>query len=173
MSERLKFGPPWNAKWKARMEHYKAKLPPQAALLDRVFVYPLDLDEGDQPTKTAGGIVLAPQTLNRMGAQRGLIVDMGPVAAEQLYAMGVECGDIVITARFSRWERTYIADDKTIHRVMICTAGEITGSEDLQVKLAEGDVWYEMDEDGNVEVAVRGEEEARKRNDPGRREYGV
>jgi co-chaperonin GroES (HSP10) len=171
MSERLKFGPPWSKKWEARMEHYKAMLPPQAALLDRVFIKPLD--EADQPDTTAGGIVLAPQTLNKMGAQRGLIIDMGPVAVEQLYSMGVECGDIVITARFSRWERTYIAEDKTIHRVMICTASEITGSEDLQTKLANGDVWYEMNEDGDVEIAVKGEEEARKRNDPGRREYGV
>jgi co-chaperonin GroES (HSP10) len=170
MSERLKFGPPWSKKFRERLEAYKVKLPPFAALFDRVFIYPLD--EADQPDTTAGNIVIPQSVQAKTGAQRGIIVDMGPAAVEQLYSVGVEVGDIVITARFSRWERTYFAADRTMHRVMICTAGEITASEDLQKLLVEGDAWYEMNEDGEVEYAVRGEE-ARKRNDPGRREYGV
>lgn len=155
---------------KARMEFYKAVMPPFAPLFDRVFIYPLD--DADQADTTAGGIVVPQQVKDKFGAQRGIIIAAGPKAIEHLYSGGVGLGDIVYTARFSRWERQYQARDKSFHRVLICTAGEITASQDLFDDFEKGDLWYELDvEEGTVTVHDR--ENTRERNDPPPRDYGV
>lgn len=155
---------------KERMSYYKAQMPTFMPLFDRVFVYPLD--DADQADTTAGGLVVPQSVKDKHGAQRGIIIAAGPKAIEHLYSAGVGIGDIVYTARFSRWERSYQAKDKSFHRVMICTAGEITSSQDLYDQFEKGDLWYELDvKTGDVQVNDR--ENARERNDPPARDYGV
>jgi co-chaperonin GroES (HSP10) len=122
---------------KARLEYYRAELPPFVPIFDRIFVYPLDT--ADQPETTAGGIVLAKQTKEKLGAQRGILVMAGAKAMEQLYSHGVNIGDIVITARLSPWERSYYSKDKRPHRVLVLRAAEVVADEDLYDKYESGD----------------------------------
>jgi len=163
MSERTAVVPFMPPRLKARLEHYKIELPAFAPTFDRIFVAPLDT--ADQPDTTAGGIVIARQTQQQYGAQRGLLVMAGAKAIEQLYAHGIAIGDIVITARLSVWERQYMAKGRP-HKVLIVRASEIVGSEDLQAAYEKGDLWLEMNvAEGSVALADR-ENGERKRSDP-------
>lgn len=146
----------------ARLEYYKAKLPPFAPQFDRVFVYPIDT--ADQPTATAAGIILADVTKERANAQRGLLIMAGAKGVEELYSHGIGIGDIVITARLSPWSRMWLDPEGRQHRVLILTAGDITASEDLATAYDKGDFWMELDPEGRVHICDR--DDARDRNDP-------
>lgn len=156
---------------KERLRYYDKKAPHFAPAFDRVFIIPLD--DADQADSTAGGIVLAQQTKDKLGAQRGLLVAGGAKAIEELYSMGIGLGDVVYTMRFSRWERTYQSkEDKNFYRVLIVTSGEVCASEDLHRAFEDGEYEYRLDIDtGDVEVHDR--ENVRPRQDPAPREYGV
>lgn len=154
----------------ARLERHKAKLPPFLPLFNRVFVYPVE--EDDQPDTTAGGIVLARTTKQRLGAQRGILCAAGPAAYEQLWPYGVSIGDYVITMRLSPWERFYVDKEGHPHHILILYASDITASEDLLTAHDKGDLWMEMAPDGEVSVCDR-ETGARDRKDPEEPEYGV
>lgn len=160
MTEKIPAVPP---RLRARLEYFKAELPPYQPVTDRVFVYPLDTY--GQPDKTAGGIVIAESSKRRLAAQVGLLVAAGLTAREQIYSHGIELGDIVLMARFSHWERGYFGEDKgREHRIYIIQAGEIVGSEDLKNRMDQGEIWMEMDHTGKVQFHERDGE--RPRNDP-------
>lgn len=156
---------------KARLDYYKKKPPHFYPAFDRVFIIPLD--DADQMDTTAGGIAIAQETKNKLGAQRGLLVAAGAKAIEELYSMGIGLGHVVYTMRFSRFERTYQSkEDRMFYRAMICTAGEVMGSEDLYNAIEAGDISFQLDvKEGTVQVCDR--ENDRPRNDPPPREYGV
>ncbi len=143
-----------------RLEFWKIKPPTFAAVFDRIYVYPLE----DAPTVTKGGIELAGQTKAKLASQRGLLMKAGPKAIEQLYAHGISLGHIVVCARFSPYERTYMAEGE-MHSMLLLRASEVLGSEDLQTAYDNGDAGLEMHPDGHVEYTDR-EGGARKRVDP-------
>lgn len=159
------------AKLKERLGYYKKKAPHFAPAFDRVFIIPLE--DADQADTTAGGIVIAQEIKDKMGAQRGLLVAAGAKALEELYSMGIGLGDRVYTMRFSRFVRQYQSlEDKQFYKVQVCTAGEVMGSEDLYRAFADGEYEYRLDLDtGSVEICDR--ENERPRNDPAPRDYGV
>lgn len=142
-----------------RMATYGIELPKFHPVFDRCLVYPVD--KADQPQATSGGIVLAEQTKQRLGAQRGVLIMAGPRAYEQLYSHGISIGDIVISARLSPWERQYFSDTHRPHRVLVMRAGDIVGSEDFKTALDRGDLRLLMDV-ANGAVTVDG----RERSDP-------
>lgn len=149
MTERVNLRP---QRLRERMERWNIKLPPYAATWDRVFVYPLDDKTGGETVngvqtsthKTKGGLLVPIEAGQVYAAQVGVIVSMGPKAIEQCYSVGICIGDIVVTNRLSRWEKRYFAEGRE-HRILLVTAGELTGSDDLARALEVGEIWYEMD----------------------------
>jgi co-chaperonin GroES (HSP10) len=165
MSEKTQKVPIMTPRLAARLERHKAKLPPFLPLFNRVFVYPVE--EDDQPDTTAGGIVLARQTKRRLGAQRGILVAMGMQAADVLYSYGVNIGDYVITMRLSPWSRFYVDQSGHPHSVLILYASDITASEDLLTAHEKGDVWFEMNEQGETRLETReGPRQRKNSEDP-------
>jgi co-chaperonin GroES (HSP10) len=154
----------------ARLEHYKIEPPKWMPSYDRVFILPLGA--ADQVDTTAGGIAIALSTQESLGSQRGIIVAAGAKGWEELYAAGYQIGDIVVTNRLSRWEKTYMVAGRGPYRVLIVSAGELTAGEDLYDAFERGDLWYEMDPStGKVYVADR--DGTHDRNDPKPAAYGV
>lgn len=151
---------------KARLEYFKIDPPNFAAIYDRIFVYPLDYKQAETAVSdvTAGGIVMPEQAQAVLTSQRGLLMRAGPKAIEQLHAHGVALGHIIVTARFSPYERTYMANGR-VHTMLLLRASEVLGSEDLQVAYDKGDLWAEMAPDGRVSLADR-ERGPRERTDP-------
>jgi co-chaperonin GroES (HSP10) len=153
-----------------RLDYFKVEPPPWMPLHDRVFVVMIgskDEEEGtevEMPDGTKKKVYFSGQTKETMAAQKGLVVAAGAAGWEQLYAMGIQIGDIVVCNRLSRWEKAYTVNGK-VYGVLICRAGEITAGVDLYEYFQKGDLWYEMDrQTGKVQVADR--EESRDRNDP-------
>lgn len=146
---------------KRRLEHFKLTPPPFAPTFDRIFVMPLEDADND---KTEGGIVVPNQVKDELSSGKGLLVAAGPKAIEQLYGYGITLGHMVLTARFSPWERKFMVDGK-VSEALLLRASEVTGSYDLQKALDAGDLWMEMDPDGSVSICDR-EAGTRKRTDP-------
>lgn len=146
---------------KARLEKFKAEMPPWYPVFDRVFVYPLQFSE----EKTESGLYI-PQSLNKdVNVGLGLIVGAGMKAIEELYGHGMSIGDIVLTARLSPWERKFISrTTKEPHTVLILRASECVASMDLLDAFEKGDLCMEMTPDGRVQLNDNGD--ARMRNDP-------
>lgn len=138
---------------KQRMEEHGIEFPRFAPVFDRIFVYPID--KGTQPETTAGGIILAEQTKQKLVAQLGVLIMAGPKAIEELYSHGVSLGDVVCTARLSPWERTYYSKTHRPHRILVLRAAEVVGSEDLLEQFESGGLYQEMDEQGRVTIASR------------------
>jgi|SRR5688572_23054012 len=142
---------------KKRLEKFEAELPPFAAFWDRVYVYCITekveqlVDKGiaSSMTTTKGGLYVPADVDRVVNAQVGFIVSMGPKAIEQCYSAGIELGQIIVTNRLSRWQKTYWANGRE-HEVLLVTAGELTGGYDMQTKLLSGECWYEMDDHGRV-----------------------
>lgn len=137
---------------KARIEAYKAAMPPFAPVYDRIFVYPLD--DKDLDEKTDSGLYVPDSTRDQVGAQRGILMAAGAKALEQLYSHGIGIGHIVITARLSPWARKYLARGVP-HFVLTLRASEVVASEDLLRAYEKGDVWLEMTPEGEVQLCDR------------------
>jgi len=148
------------AKLTRRLEHWKIVPPTFAAVYDRIFIALLE----DAPTKSAGGIDLPDQVKGKLSSQKGLIMKAGPRAIEQLYSHGMAIGDIVVCARFSPYERTYMAAGR-MFSMLVVRSPEVLGCEDLQKAYDEGDLWMEMAPDGTVSICDR-ENGTRRRDDP-------
>lgn len=142
-------------KLKKRMETYDIDLPAFIPTFDRIFVYPLKAKA--EADTTAGGIVVADATRERLVSQVGVLISAGPKAIEQLYSYGIGIGDIVMTSRLSPWQRDYFAKGRP-HHILILRASEVVGCDDLQRAYEAGDLWYEMAADGSVVVCDREEE---------------
>jgi hypothetical protein len=69
------------------------------ASFDRIFVFPLSLEEGEKAEKTAGGIYKPATTKLRdlQEGNRGVLISAGLTAMDRLMSHGYELGDIVIT----------------------------------------------------------------------------
>jgi hypothetical protein len=155
---------------KARLEFHKARLPPFLPLFNRVFVWPIREDAKDEVASTVAGPdgkevkILRPQLNNtKLNAQRGILVAAGMKAMEYLYSHGINLGDYVITQRLSPWERAYVdRDTKREQSVMILFAPDVTASEDLLTAHENGDVWFEMNEAGEIHLETREGPRARK-----------
>jgi co-chaperonin GroES (HSP10) len=142
-----------HAKLKRRMEQHGIELPRFAPCFDRIYVYPLD--KATQPDSTAGGIILADSTKQKLAAQMGVLIMAGPKATEELYGHGIGIGDVVVTARLSPWERTYFSKTNKPHRILVLRASEVVGSEDLFEAYESGDLFMQMDDTGRVTIVDR------------------
>lgn len=148
-----------------RMAEHGIELPRFAPCFDRIYVYPLD--KATQPDSTAGGIILADSTKQKLAAQMGVLIMAGPKAVEELYGHGISIGDVVVTARLSPWERSYFSKTNKPHRILVLRASEVVGSEDLFEAYESGDLYMEMDDAGRVSIAER------ERIDPPANDEGI
>lgn len=169
MSTKIKM-PTMTPRLRSRLDYFKVEPPPWMPLHDRVFVVMVGTKDEEDGMEVVGPdgekkkIHYASQTKDTMAAQKGLIVAAGAAGWEQLYAMGIQIGDIVVCNRLSRWEKAYTVNGK-VYGALICRAGDVTAGVDLHEAFQKGDLWYEMDrETGKVSVCDR--EDTRDRNDP-------
>lgn len=173
MSDSMKL-PTMTPRLRSRLDYFKVEPPPWMPLHDRVFVVLIgakDEEEGMNVAGTDKKIHFSNQTKDTYAAQKGLIVAAGAAGWEQLYAMGIQIGDIVVCNRLSRWEKAYSVNGKP-YSVLICRAGEVTAGVDLYDAFEKGDLWYEMDRaTGKVSVCDR--EATRDRNDPDNSDDGT
>lgn len=137
----------------ARIKQYGLILPKFRPVYDRLLVYPLE--SKDQSETFAGTSIIKPRvTQENLGASRGVLVKAGPAALDVLWAHGFELGHIVLTARFSPWERKYDGGG-TIHRVLVLRVSDLVGSEDLEDDVLDGHVDFEKDDDGHLRIKDR------------------
>jgi co-chaperonin GroES (HSP10) len=132
-----------------RCEEVGIKPPTTAPMDNNVMVWRLpDLE------LSKGGLVIPAN--HRSPHVKGILMSMGPRARDVLYSNGIQEGDIVIWARFSGWEHT----DKTAltekaTEFVVLKDRDILGSDDLQVDLASGKAWYQLDESTGRHRLVR------------------
>jgi hypothetical protein len=142
------------ARLKARLEHYKAEMPPWYPVFDRIFVYPLE--DNDQPDKVGS-------SLHPGAGEEGDLAPAWASSSPRARRRSSSCtatasvsGDIVLTARLSPWERQFVSPKTgTPHILLVLRASEIVGSMDLLAAYEKGDLWVQMNADGTVDVADR------------------
>ena len=118
-------------------------------LWDNVVLWRIPAKEEEE---TAGGIII-PQIAQGEVTHKGVLLAAGLKALDELYAYGIEIGDIV-------WFGRYAGDDRTIEErqagqvskklasVLTLKSSELTHDEDLADRLAKGDLSIERDGDG-------------------------
>lgn len=111
------------------------------ASFDRIFVFPLSLEEGEKAEKTAGGILL-PDTAKLRDLQegnRGVLLSAGLTAMDRLMSHGYELGDIVITNKnvpFAR--RCETIGQQPLHYLVMREA-DLAGNESQMERIRAGE----------------------------------
>lgn len=110
------------------------------ASFDRIFVFPVSIEDGEAAEKTTGGI-WKPNTTKLKDLQegnRGVLISAGLTAADRLMSHGIELGHIVITNKnvpFAR--RCETISDQSLH-YLVMRDGDLAGSETLMEELRAG-----------------------------------
>jgi hypothetical protein len=111
------------------------------ALFDRIFVFPLDLMDGD--TKVAPGSAIHRPALTKLKdmqeGNRGVLLSAGLAAADRLMSYGVELGDVVTTNKnvpFAR--RCERLSDGTDMFYLVMREADLAGDETLATDIREG-----------------------------------
>lgn len=110
------------------------------ASFDRIYVFPLDLFEG-QETYTKGGTIVRPNATKMKDMQeghRGVLISAGLTAADRLMSHGIELGHIVSTNKNVPFARRFerLEDGDLFYLVM--RDGDLAGSETLAEELRSG-----------------------------------
>lgn len=110
------------------------------ASFDRIFVFPIDAEDGEKVEKTTGGIY-KPQVTKLRDLQegnRGVLISAGLIAADRLMSHGIEIGHVIITNKnvpFAR--RCETISDLVLH-YLVMRDGDLAGSETLRDELRAG-----------------------------------
>lgn len=110
------------------------------AAFDRIFVFPIDAEDGDKADKTAGGI-FKPQVTKLRDLQegnRGVLISAGLTAADRLMSHGIEIGHVVITNKnvpFARRCEEILG--RPLH-YLVMRDGDLAGSETLAEEIRAG-----------------------------------
>lgn len=100
---------------------------------------------------SAGGIVLPED--QQSPHVKGILLAMGPRAADILRGNGVELGHIVIFGRFAGWEPNDATPEYQRHnKNLILKARDINGSDDLAAEMRTGNTRYVQGDDGRHRV---------------------
>lgn len=107
------------------------------ASFDRIFVFPLSLEDGEKAEKTAGGIIKTATTKLRdlQEGNRGVLISAGLSAMDRLMSHGYELGDIVITNKnvpFAR--RCETIGIEALH-YLVMRDGDLAGNESLMERI--------------------------------------
>lgn len=100
---------------------------------------------------SAGGIVLPED--QQSPHVKGILLGMGPRAADVLRGNGIELGHIVIFGRFAGWEPADNTPEYGRHnKILIIKDRDVIGSDDLRAEIAAGTTEYVQGEDGKHRV---------------------
>jgi hypothetical protein len=108
------------------------------ASFDRIFVFPLSLEDGEKVEKI--GAIFKPQTTKLRDLQegnRGVLISAGLTAMDRLMSHGYELGDIVITNKnvpFAR--RCETIGIESLH-YLVMRDGDLAGNESQMERLRE------------------------------------
>jgi co-chaperonin GroES (HSP10) len=103
---------------------------------------------------TAGGIIL-PES-DRSPHVKGILLAMGPRAADILRGNGIEPGHIIIFGRWAGWETNDQTPEFARHNVILTIkARDVLGSDDLRAEIDAGVTKYVQGDDGRHRVERR------------------
>lgn len=110
------------------------------AAFDRIFVFPLDIEDGEKAEKSTGGIWKPQGTKlrDKQEGNRGVLISAGLTAADRLMSHGIEVGHVVITNKnvpFAR--RCETISGEALHYLVMRDA-DLAGSETLAEELRTG-----------------------------------
>jgi len=110
------------------------------ASFDRVFVFPIDAEDGEQGEKTTGGIWKPNMTKLRdlQEGNRGVLISAGLTAADRLMSHGYEIGDVVITNKNVPFARRCEAISNHVLHYLVMRDGDLAGSETLMERIRAG-----------------------------------
>lgn len=142
---KARMSPPGELKLPPRLEaaRFKYGIPDGAfrsqASFDRIYVFPLDLHEGD--SKVPGTMIHRPNLTRMKDMQegnRGVLISAGLTAADRLMSHGYELGDVVSTNKNVPFARRCenLEGDWIFYLVM--RDGDLAGNETLREDLLSG-----------------------------------
>lgn len=110
------------------------------ASFDRIFVFPIDAEDGDKAERTTGGI-FKPNTTklrDKQEGNRGVLISMGLSAADRLKSHGYELGHIVITNKNVPFARRCETISEHVLHYLVMRDGDLAGSETLAEEIRAG-----------------------------------
>lgn len=110
------------------------------ASFDRIFVFPIDAEDGDKAEKTTGGIYKPSTTKlrDKQEGNRGVLISAGLTAMDRLMSHGIEIGDIVITNKNVPFARRCESISNEALHYLVMRDGDLAGSETLMDRIRSG-----------------------------------
>lgn len=110
------------------------------ASFDRIFVFPIDAEDGDKAEKTTGGIYKPNTTKlrDKQEGNRGVLISAGLTAMDRLMSHGIEIGDIVITNKNVPFARRCESISNEALHYLVMRDGDLAGSETLMERIRLG-----------------------------------
>jgi len=110
------------------------------ASFDRIFVFPLSIEDGEKAEKTTGGIIKPNATKLRdlQEGNRGVLISAGLTALDRLMSHGYELGDIVITNKNVPFARRCETIGNEAMHYLVMRDGDLAGNESLMERIRAG-----------------------------------
>lgn len=128
------------------------------ASFDRIFVFPIDAEEGDRAEKTTGGIFKPKLTKlrDKQEGNRGVLISAGLTALDRLVSHGYEIGHIVITNKNVPFARRCESISEEALHYLVMRDGDLAGSETLMEELRAGKkrVTYALTSEGRMQHQI-------------------
>lgn len=130
------------------------------AVYDRIYVYQADPVHVQQQRYGDTGIIAPQETVDRevREAPRGILISAGVRALDYLRSHGIALGHMVYMGDPSPLGHTVDYVHHKLEQVMILTAGDLTGSEDLSRAMRSGHCKIVCDDEGNHTLVNRSDE---------------
>jgi len=109
------------------------------ATFDRIFVFPLSLEDGEKAEKTSGGIIKPGATKLRdlQEGNRGVLISAGLTAMDRLMSHGIELGHVVITNKNVPFARRCESIGAEALHYLVMREADLAGSETLMTEIRE------------------------------------
>jgi hypothetical protein len=110
------------------------------ASFDRIFVFPIDAEDGDKAEKTTGGIIKTNTTKlrDKQEGNRGVLISAGLTAMDRLMSHGYELGDIVITNKNVPFARRCESISNEALHFLVMREADLAGNETLKARIRAG-----------------------------------
>lgn len=107
---------------------------------DRIFVFPIDAEDGEKAEKTTGGIIKPRITKLRdlQEGNRGVLISAGLQAADRLMSNGYELGHIVVTNKNVPFARRCEQISEEVLHYLVMREADLAGSETLMDEIRAG-----------------------------------
>ena len=130
--------------WLLDQQRLKYGIPDQAfrnqACFDRIYVFPLDVVDGDAAQKTTGGIIKPSTTKMRdkQEGHRGVLISAGLTAADRLSSHGIGLGHIVMTNKNVPYAHKVLELPEEWVFYLVMRDADLAGSETLMENIRAG-----------------------------------